>query len=166
MTCQYCSCEHDGTYGSGRFCRKFCAAGFATRARRAEINAKVSVAIKALPPWIRGKGYKFKSGHDPRRGAWTPERIAKANETRKKSAALLPPRSWEQLGKAGRRTRVLSDQGGRCVCGLNEWRGRMLVLEIHHIDGDDTNNSRENVEALCPNCHSQTPNFRRYSYYR
>lgn len=35
-----------------------------------------------------------------------------------------------------------------------------IPLEIHHIDGDYTNNKEENLELLCPNCHSLTPNFK------
>jgi len=33
-------------------------------------------------------------------------------------------------------------------------------LEVNHIDGDSKNNKPENLEILCPNCHSLTPNFR------
>jgi len=39
----------------------------------------------------------------------------------------------------------------------NEVTGK-IPLEIHHIDGDCTNNKEENLELLCPNCHSLTPN--------
>jgi len=35
-----------------------------------------------------------------------------------------------------------------------------VPLEVNHIDGDSTNNRPENLEILCPNCHSLTPNFR------
>lgn len=40
------------------------------------------------------------------------------------------------------------------------WNGKPLTLELDHRDGDRTNNLRENLRLLCPNCHSQTPNFR------
>ena len=33
-------------------------------------------------------------------------------------------------------------------------------LEIHHIDGDYTNNKESNLKVLCPNCHSLTPNYK------
>lgn len=33
-------------------------------------------------------------------------------------------------------------------------------LEIHHKDGDKTNNKEDNLELLCPNCHSLTPNYK------
>lgn len=34
-----------------------------------------------------------------------------------------------------------------------------LTLDLHHIDGDSTNNSLENLNLLCPNCHRITDNF-------
>ena len=40
----------------------------------------------------------------------------------------------------------------------NETTGN-IPLEIHHIDGDCCNNSEENLQLLCPNCHSLTPNY-------
>ena len=48
----------------------------------------------------------------------------------------------------------------RCEeCGLEEWRGRPLRLTLHHVNGDGYDNRLENLAFLCPNCHSQTPNF-------
>jgi Zn finger protein HypA/HybF involved in hydrogenase expression len=46
-------------------------------------------------------------------------------------------------------------------CG-NEgvWKGEELVLELHHINGNHYDNRLENLQILCPNCHSQTDNFR------
>lgn len=42
-----------------------------------------------------------------------------------------------------------------CECGLNEWRGKSIRLDIDHIDKDPTNNNVENLQFLCPNCHRQ-----------
>lgn len=49
-------------------------------------------------------------------------------------------------------------------CG-NEgvWEGEELVLELHHINGNHYDNRLENLQILCPNCHSQTDNFRKKS---
>lgn len=45
----------------------------------------------------------------------------------------------------------------RCErCGLTEWHGRPLALELHHVNGDGRDNHLDNLLLLCPNCHSQT----------
>lgn len=41
-------------------------------------------------------------------------------------------------------------------CGISEWNGKPLTLQLDHIDGDRTNNALDNLRLLCPNCHSQT----------
>jgi predicted RNA-binding Zn-ribbon protein involved in translation (DUF1610 family) len=40
-------------------------------------------------------------------------------------------------------------------CGVFEWNGKPLLLEIHHKDEDCMNNVKNNLEFVCPNCHSQ-----------
>jgi Zn finger protein HypA/HybF involved in hydrogenase expression len=48
----------------------------------------------------------------------------------------------------------------RCErCGIARWHKHPLSLCLHHINGDRHDNRLENLELLCPNCHSQTPNF-------
>ena len=49
----------------------------------------------------------------------------------------------------------------RCEeCGIsNEWMGKPLSLQLHHINGDHRDNRLENLKILCPNCHSQTDNY-------
>jgi DNA-binding CsgD family transcriptional regulator len=48
----------------------------------------------------------------------------------------------------------------RCeTCGLTGWRGAPLSLALHHVNGDRRDNRLENLQLLCPNCHSQTENF-------
>lgn len=44
-------------------------------------------------------------------------------------------------------------------CGLTEWLGKPISCELHHINGDHTDNRIENLIILCPNCHSQTDNY-------
>lgn len=48
----------------------------------------------------------------------------------------------------------------RCEqCGLCEWRDKPITMALHHINGDRLDNRLENLELLCPNCHSQTSNY-------
>lgn len=46
------------------------------------------------------------------------------------------------------------------LCGISEWQGKSINCELHHINGNAADNRIENLQILCPNCHSQTANFR------
>jgi hypothetical protein len=47
----------------------------------------------------------------------------------------------------------------KCGWGeVNPHTGK-IPLQVHHIDGECTNNSEENLQLLCPNCHSLTETF-------
>jgi hypothetical protein len=45
-------------------------------------------------------------------------------------------------------------------CGLTEWNGKPINMELDHIDGNRTNHLLNNLRMLCPNCHSQTDTYR------
>jgi 5-methylcytosine-specific restriction endonuclease McrA len=48
----------------------------------------------------------------------------------------------------------------RCeACGITEWQGRALSMELHHVNGDGDDNRLENLQLLCGSCHSQTDNW-------
>lgn len=44
--CENCDNDHNGDYGSGRFCSSKCPRGFSTKAKRSLINEKVSKKLK------------------------------------------------------------------------------------------------------------------------
>lgn len=46
------------------------------------------------------------------------------------------------------------------VCGISEWCGRPISLEVEHIDGNSQNNHFLNLTLFCHNCHSQTDTYK------
>lgn len=51
-------------------------------------------------------------------------------------------------------------RGYQCEeCKQHEWNGHPIPLTVHHIDGNRLNNTLENLQLLCPNCHALTDNF-------
>ncbi|MFF8376943.1 HNH endonuclease signature motif containing protein [Streptomyces sp. NPDC015661] len=47
------------------------------------------------------------------------------------------------------------EQCARCGIGP-EWLGKPMTLEIDHVNGDWSDDRRENLRLLCPNCHATT----------
>lgn len=148
MYCEYCGKKHNGEYGSGRFCSEKCARGFSTKYAREKINQKVSEKLKG-----RSHNYSIIRMEESKKRQ--SESLINTINSRYKS---LP---FEELSRRQQRKVVINEQNNKCnVCG-NEfvWLNIPLVPHIHHKNGDRKDKSRKNVEALCPNCHSQTKNY-------
>lgn len=54
---------------------------------------------------------------------------------------------------------IRSDTGIRCTESRRRSSGNS-ILEVEHRDGDSTNHAYDNIELLCPSCHSLTPTYR------
>jgi 5-methylcytosine-specific restriction endonuclease McrA len=86
------------------------------------------------------------------------------------AAAVVPARALEDIltvnspyksSKLKDRLIAAGYKDARCeACGLAEWKGKPIPLELHHLNGDSTDNRIENIRILCPNCHAQTPTYR------
>ncbi len=73
----------------------------------------------------------------------------------------MDPTNAPEVALGSKRKRIILEQEGRCNhCGIYEWHGKQISLEIDHINGIGDDHRRENMEAICPNCHSNTPTWR------
>lgn len=45
------------------------------------------------------------------------------------------------------------------ICGCTEWQGKPITLQLHHKNGNPFDDRLENLQILCPNCHSQTDTY-------
>ena len=45
------------------------------------------------------------------------------------------------------------------ICGISNWMGEFLALQLDHRNGIHNDHRIENIRFLCPNCHSQTETF-------
>jgi 5-methylcytosine-specific restriction endonuclease McrA len=129
-TCENCGAHHDCCYASGRFCSSTCARGFSTKAKRKEINAKVSEKLRLDP------------------------KIVSERNTAKHAAYLREIEVTSILDMSRRTTaKILRRMELSCfTCG---WYHKNVVGDIHHIiprkDGGSDENS--NLTYICPNCH-------------
>lgn len=153
-SCEYCQNQHNGSYGSGRFCSKGCSKGFSTKSKRADINKIISQKLKSRG----GTSGGFKKGDDSRRFVFNEELNKKISIDKLNQYVNF---AWDKLPKAEKRRRILLEQDNKCgTCYLEKWLEKEITLELHHINGNNKDNSRINLIFLCPNCHSQTDNFR------
>lgn len=58
------------------------------------------------------------------------------------------------------RNKLIEERGHQCeCCKLTNWLDLPINLELHHKDGNRLNYCRNNLQLLCPNCHSHTDNY-------
>lgn len=85
----------------------------------------------------------------------------KGHAWNKKTVPLSELNDFGVLNKTSIRTILLKERPYQCeCCGISSWLNKSITLEVHHKDGNSNNNVRDNLILLCPNCHSQTDNWR------
>ena len=71
-------------------------------------------------------------------------------------------KDWASFKRANHlRSHLIKEKSHKCEkCLQSEWLGFSIPLEVHHVDGNPTNNNFENLQLLCCNCHATTDNWR------
>ncbi len=71
-------------------------------------------------------------------------------------------KDWSKYTKAhSLKPHIIKKRGHKCeICLGTSWLNNLIPLEIHHIDGNRTNNDYINLQLLCCNCHATTDNWR------
>jgi NUMOD3 motif len=168
MICANCSKETKNP----KFCSQSCAATFNNTGsfQTLETKAKISSANKGRT-WNGKTSWNQGDKQSPeliakRLAGFTPEKRKQAALKVKQKARIRLEAKFklieqnENVPESVLRAYLL-EKIEKCIkCGLSEWLGKALMLEFHHVDGNDKNNILSNSELLCPNCHSQTHNFR------
>lgn len=125
------------------------AGGTVAYLRRKAKLAKISVDHFLGSGWSKGKTRQTDRGVEKQARSldrpWT--ELFCLNSTAK-NATLL-----KRLILSGKRKDCCEE------CGLAEWRGRKIRQQLHHCNGDNTDCREENLQILCPMCHSFTDNF-------
>ena len=83
----------------------------------------------------------------------------KRDPKRKTALEVIASSSFSNSVK---RKRLIKDglKEARCeCCGLLEWMGKPIPLELHHKDFNHHNNDLGNLQVLCANCHMQAHNY-------
>ena len=130
---------------------------------KAEVLRKLGLAAKGgnyknLDKWLQEHNINCDhfTGQAWTKGKGSTNKVAqiKLEDVLKENVDYRSATLKERLWKEG-----LKEQ--KCeICGISSWNNKPIVLELHHINGDHYDNRLENLQIVCPNCHSQTDGHR------
>lgn len=135
------------------FCSRSCAN---SRCHSLETKKKISEGVKKRiidDPTIREKLIKNSTGKKR-----SLETRIKTSETIKNKIKF---RLWSEISNKDKKKRVKEEALWKCErCGFDKKRDDgSSILEIDHVNGNTLDYSRQNLIALCPNCHALTETF-------
>lgn len=164
MKCEKCSKEHDGSYGSGRFCSRACAN---SRDHTIASRKKTSLSLggtgrvrdlkehKCLNCSKNTKNQYFCSNKCHGQYQW------KKWREKVLTSGKFPIKHQQTGGKvANVKKFLIEERGYKCeICGRSEWDSQKIPLIVDHINGHANDWSVENIRIICPNCDALLPTY-------
>ena len=116
---------------------------------KAYICKQLSCKPSTLETYLKLWGINY-SGNQGNRGSKSNKRISAMEYLNKETVSI--PKLRRKLIEDGLKQEACE------VCSITQWLGKKIPLELHHKDGNRFNNDISNLQIICPNCHSLTPN--------
>ena len=146
--CLHCGKPIIGGDSKKKFCNSSCAASYNNKLRKTK------------------KYYCANCGKEIKQGKYCSKKCYGEYKTKQ---YIERWKNGEENGLSGQygiatavRHYIFEKNGDKCECCgksyINPYTN-LSVLQIHHKDGDCTNNKEENLQLLCPTCHAMTENF-------
>lgn len=149
-------CQSPILFHGEKFCSRACAASFNNLIRKSKRQEETCLECGTSLRGKQGKNFCSSNCHKKYEFNKNVENWLAGNDCGFKGKAM-------QIKNFVRQFLLQEADFKCCKCGWDEKNPitKTAPLEINHIDGNAENCSRNNLEVLCPNCHSLTPNFRR-----
>ena len=116
----------------------------------AEIARRLDCKLDTLKSYYKKMGINYKGNQGGKGIKTDPKRVSA------EKFVLI------NTSNAAKRRRLIEDgiKEAKCeCCGLSEWMGKPIPLELHHKDFNHYNNELSNLQILCSNCHMQAHNY-------
>lgn len=152
--CKKCNGQFEPSKGLLNYCSLRCRNSRGPRTDKEK--QKISIGVLKKLPYIKQLTSEQRSEWARKGG------LSRSLACKRKFELRVATYPWEELRDRERRERIRREQDGKCIeCGIGDlWNNKPLKLELDHINGVRTDNTRENLRFLCPNCHSQTNTYK------
>lgn len=112
-----------------------------------EIARILGVKYDTLKKYLKEFGIEY-DGNQNRKGIPHYSERKPINEYLNENSTISASKLRNKLIENG-----LKEEKCEC-CGLTEWMGRKIPLELHHVNMNHYDNRLENLQILCSNCHA------------
>lgn len=156
LKCLRCKKEHDGSFGSGKYCTIQCANSRGPRTD--DFKKKVSEKLMGVLPWNTGQS--LSEEHRSKIAKSLTGKEKPSNPKYSNECVFVEGSSYPRHGI---KKRILKGNllEYKCSCCNNDgnWNGQKLVLQLDHINGVNNDHRIQNLRFLCPNCHTQQDTY-------